>query len=534
MVMAEENIPLDNEEALRHALTSITEGQSQQAIIDVVVALLMRLSSDNKRLQLRLQKTLRSLHGRKSEKLNEEQLSLFRDLLTAIDDDAFAKPERKKKHKSKARAHGRNRFPESLRREKNVIAVEDADRTCPKCGTTKTCIGHVVSERLEYNPASLHVIQDMREKVACDNCEAEVSVAPTAPKLVDGGMAAEGLLAHTVVSKYVDGLTLTRLSNIYSRSGVTLAESTLGDFVRAVAHSLGFLATHIEQRILRHHAINVDDTGLRVLDRDHPKGVKRGHIWAYVADHAVAYKYTPDWRGEHPREFLKNYVGIIQADGYAGIKPLFEGDQATATLAGCWMHCRRYFLEAYEGGDARGGIALAIIHDIYALERTAKDANAAPDERLLMRQTKSLPLVARLKKWMGDIEHQAPPKTPLGKAFTYANNQWDALLVPFYDGRLELDNGEAERRLKVLATGRKAWLFAGSDAGGERAATILTVLGTAVINGVDPLAYLTDVLKQIANGISAADVGQLLPDVWAKQRGQQPHAHQIPVPRLVG
>lgn len=467
MVLADEKIPLDDADALRQALTSISNGQSQQVLIDIVVALLLRLSGDNKRLQMRLQKTLRSLHGRKSEKLDEEQLSLFRDILAAMQPNAPSAeaPAKKDKPKRKARPHGRNPFPPNLPRIDNLILVPEAERTCPTCGADKICIGHVVSERLDYEPACLRVIRDMREKMACKPCQGEVSIAPTAPKLVDGGMASESLIAHVAVSKYADGLTLTRLSNIYRRSGVTLTESTLGDFVRAAAHHLGFLATHLEQRVLRHHAINVDDTGLRVLDRDHPKGIKRGHIWTYVAGNIVAYRYTPNWRGEHPCEFLRDYRGIIQADGYAGIKALFDGPQATATLAGCAMHFRRYFFDAYEAGDTRAGIALALIHDIYAIEREAKDANASPDTRLAMRQAKSLPLMEEIKRWIGDVEPQAPPKTPLGKTITYANNQWQALLVPFHDGRLEIDNGEAERRLKVLATGRRAWLFAGSDAG---------------------------------------------------------------------
>lgn len=530
-------LPLNDSEALRQALVSLGAGQSQDVLIDIVVSLLVRLSSDNKQLQMRLHKTLRSLHSRKSEKLNDDQLSLFRDMLNALQPESntadSSSNEQKEKKQRKARSHGRRPFPEGLPRVDNIVVVPDSERTCPTCGVTKTCIGHAVSERLDYVPASLRVVRDMREKLACKPCQGEVSIAPPAAKLVEGGMAAEGLLAHVAVSKFIDGLTLTRLTNIYRRSGAVLAESTLGDFVRAVAHHLGFLATHIEQRILRQHAINVDDTGLRVLDRDHPKGIKRGHIWTYVAGQTVAYRYAPNWRGEHPCDFLRTYDGVIQADGYAGFKALVEGPKALATLAGCWMHCRRYFFEAYTAGDTRGGIALALIHDIYAIERKAKDAHLDADARLTMRQVESVPIVQRLRKWIEEMANQAPPKTPLGKAFTYANNQWKALLVPFNDGRLEIDNGEAERRLKVLATGRRAWLFAGSDAGGERAATILTVLGTAVLHGIDPLAYLTDVLKQITDGISASRVHELMPDAWAQKRGQQPPAHQPFVPRLV-
>ena len=315
---------------------------------------------------------------------------------------------------------------------------------------------------------------------------------------------------------------------------MNLAESTLGDFVSAVAHNLQRVASHIEAQVLKSPVVNTDDTGLRVLDRDHPKGIKRGHIWTYVAPGQwVVYRYTPDWRGEHPCTVLAGFGGTIQSDGYAGINPLFTAPEA-AVRAGCMMHCRRYFYNAYQAGDIRAGVALALIADIYVIERDAKERLATDAERLTMRQERSLPILLRLKKWIDSIEGQAPPKTDMGKAVCYAKNQWPALQVPFRDGRLEIDNGEAERQLKVLATGRKNWLFAGSDAGGERAATILTVLGTALMHGLDPLAYLTDILRKIAAGISGSRLDELMPVRWAQDHGKQAHTEQAPVPRLVG
>ncbi len=344
------------------------------------------------------------------------------------------------------------------------------------------------------------------------------------------------MVAHVLVSKYIDGLTLYRLSRIYERSGVKIPTSTLGDIVCGGAHLLLGPAKHIAQQALASYVINQDDTGLRVLDRDHPRGIKRGHIWAYCGDAMWhVYRYAPDWRGEHPCAFLKEYTGVIQGDGYSGITSLFTAREAAAgpTRAGCMMHARRYFFDAYKAGDTRAGLALALIHDIYQIERLAKDKQLPPEARLQLRQAQALPILQRLKTWMGAIAGTVLPKSPLGKAFTYAQNQWAALRVPFCDGRLEIDNGEAERRLKLLATGRKNWLFAGSDAGAERAATILTVVGTAVAQGVDPLAYLTDVFGRIAAGFPSSRLAELMPLAWAKQRGQQIKTDQPPIPRLI-
>lgn len=536
---AAETMSIDDVDGLRAALSNVAQTNDPNTLIEIVISLLLRLSNENKSLQLRLQKALRGLHGGKSEKLTSAQLALFREIIESNDDKdadndcAKAREERKEKNRRQAKPHGRGKFPDHLKRVDNVIAVSDAERICGVCGGVKQCIGHDVSERLDYVPALLRVIRDMREKVACKPCQGSVSVAPAADKVVEGGMASEALLAHVLTSKFVDGLTLTRLSKIYARQGVHLAESTLGDFVRDATGALAGVARHIETQVLASRCINQDDSGLRVLDSDHAKGIKRGHIWVFAAEARwAAYRYTPDWKGKHPRAFLEGYSGYIQGDGYAGINGLFGGDNSP-TRVGCWMHCRRYFFDAHKAGDTRAAIALAYIHDIYDVERAAKDQNASTEQRLAMRQEQSLPLVKKLGAWIDDVAGRSPPKTDLGKAVTYARNQWQSLLVPFSDAQLEIDNGEAERRLKVLATGRKNWLFAGSDKGAERAAIALTVLGTAVLQGVDPLGYVTDTLRKIAGGWGASRVAELMPTVWAAQEGQQVQANKPVIPRFV-
>ena len=447
--------------------------------------------------------------------------------------DADTTQAEREKHKAKKKGHGRNSLPKHLPRVVHRIEVPQEQRQCATCGQSKSCIGHATSERIEFKPASLYVHVDAREKLACTNCQGEVSIAPTADHLIEKSIAAEGFLAQLVVGKFADGLPLARMAKMFRREGVHLADSTLGDLVRQTADQLTSLAAYISQRVLSAPYINQDDTGLAVLDRDHPNGIKKGHIWAFVHKQDVVFKFTPNWRGEHPREFLKDYCGIIQGDGYSGIDKLFTQQNGGPIRAGCMMHCRRYFFEAHQTGDPVAGVALALIHDIYKIEAEAKTRRLNADERLALRQEKSLPLTNRLKVFIETAKQRALPKCYLGKAITYATKQWDALMVPFSRGDLEIDNAEAERHFKAVAIARKNFLFAGSDKAAERSAVLLTVLSTAVSHGVNPFIYLKDVLMQIAGGIPKARIGELHPAAWANKRGEQVTAQQIPAPRLV-
>ena len=326
---AVEKIPIDDAETLRSTLEDVVRTDDTQGLIDLVVSLILRLSSDNKRLAERLDKLLRNLHGRKSEKLDPAQLLLFANLLSETEaqngeDEKEPEPAPDPKPKPKPdgkpkKGHGRNKFPKNLERVDNITPVPEADRICSVCGTLKICIGHTVSERLDYVPAHFRVIRDMSEKMACKPCQGSISVAPSATRLIEGGLATESILAHVLVSKYIDGLTLTRLRKIYARSGVHLAESTLGDFVRQTTMHLAVVSDYITKQVLQSHCINQDDTGIRVLDKDHPSGIRRGHIYANVGDGVISYQYAPNWKGEHPREFLRGYCGVVQGDGYAGI-----------------------------------------------------------------------------------------------------------------------------------------------------------------------------------------------------------------------
>jgi hypothetical protein len=267
------------------------------------------------------------------------------------------------------------------------------------------------------------------------------------------------------------------------------------------------------------HLLQSDDTGIKVLDSDHPNGVKRGHLWVYLGDGAwSSFVYTPDWKGSGPQSFLAARNGWLQVDGYAGYDALFERKDATAVLVSCWAHARRGFVETLEAGDLRAAIPVDLIGKLYAIERAATEAGEDHQSRLARRLAAAPPILAALGKWVADTYNAEPPKSALAKACQYAINRWQSLRRFFEDGRLPLDNTASERALRQVAVGRANYLFAGSDQGGERAAIAYTVISTAMLAGVDPLVYLTDVFKKIAEGWPNRRLDELLPPNWAAAR----------------
>ncbi len=346
------------------------------------------------------------------------------------------------------------------------------------CGGEKACIGYERSEVLEFVPASFKVIEYARAKCACRKCGQGVVIAPPAAKPIDGGLPGPGLLAHVLVSKYKDHLPLHRLSGIYARSGVDLKASTLGDWVAAGTDGLDPIARAIWRNALAAHLLQSDDTGIKVLDKDHPNGV----------------------------------------NGYAGYDVLFTREGARAIEVSCWAHARRGFVETLEAGDLRAAIPVELIRQLYAIERSSTEAGEDHEARRARRQREAPPIIAALGKWMADTYNKEPPKSPLAKACYYAIARWDGLKRFLEDGRLPLDNTASERALRQVAVGRNNYLFAGSDQGGERAAIAYTVIGTCILAGIDPLAYLTDIFQKLATGWPHRRLDELLPPNWAAAR----------------
>jgi transposase len=521
--------------ALLRAL--LAEGQDEQAI-ELVVGLLAQLMEKNTELELRLRKAMRQRFGRTSEKLSAEQLSLFLaelglegagaqgatesgagDARVAEGSTSPSEPPREESRKKERKGHGRRPLPSHLPREQRVHQPPPEALRCESCGRDKTRCGEEKSDTLEWVPGHFKVIEEVRPKYVCRPCGDGLVVAPAADRVIEGGLPGPGLVAHVLVSKYKDHLPLHRLSGIYARHGVQLRTSTLSDWVAAGADTLQPLAREVARRALASHVLQSDDTHLKVLDKQHPNGLKRGHMWVYLGDSTwAAFVYTPDWKQEGPLSFLDEREGWLLVDGYKGYDKLFTREGATAVEVGCWSHCRRYFVEALEAGDTRAALPLSLIGRLFEVEREADEQQVEEAERLRRRDTLSRPVTEQLGRWVADAYNAEPPKSPLAQACRYAINQWTPLLRFLEDARLPLHNNASELRLREIAVGRKNYLFAGSDAGAERAACVYTLVATCVLTGVDPWAYLADVLEKLAQGWPQRRLEELLPPMWKAAR----------------
>lgn len=532
---ASTELPTDLAEVREFLLHRVQEGHAGvDEVLDVVLDMVVSTRQENREMALRLAALLKQSYGRRSEKVDPGQLTLLLEqanapLVMPELPDRPATPAPRPAADAPLPAPkakpGRKPLPANLPRETVVLEPPMSERVCATCGAEKACIGSESSELIEFIPASFKVVVQERRKYACRTCQDGVVIAPTGDKVIEKGRPGPGLLAHVVVSKYQDHCPLNRLSGIYARSGVEIPTSTLGDWVTAGADALRPLSIRIAHRVLAAHVVGVDDTGLRVLDTDHEHGVKRGHMWAYVGDgQTVAFRYTPNWIAAGPASFLVSRKGIIQGDGYAGYARIVAERKGDLVLAGCWAHTRRKFVEAMDTGDARAAIAVELIGKMYQVERGATEDRCDPGERARRRHLVARPLLDQLGYFIAQVHPNAPPKSPLGKALTYAINQWETLKVYLDDGLIPIDNNAVERVLRPICVGRKNYLFAGSDAGARRAETIYSVLGTAALVGVDPVAYLRDVLDRISRGWPSNRIDELLPDAWAAQQVANPQA----------
>jgi transposase len=427
-------------------------------------------------------------------RIEEHEISLG---LQEIDSN-ITKPSPKEKNKAK-----RQKLPDNLQREE--VLVEGPEK-CPSCeGDEFRKLGEDISEVLEYVPASFKVIRYVRQRLVCQDCQ-EIVQSERVDKTIDKGKAGPGLLAHVIVQKYGYHLPLYRQSQMYASSGIDISRSTMADWVGSCALLLSPLVLLIQKHVLSNTQIHGDDTPVKVLAPELGK-TKRGRLWCYVVDGrphgsdfppAVCYFYSPNRNGEHPLSHLKDYRGVLHADAYSGYNKLYDDDKnnGEVTESGCWAHTRRKFYEITLRGKAV--IAEEVIYrlgKIYEIEKEIKGLD--PGKRLEVRQKHSQKLIDELFERFKEVKNKLPPKSGTTKAINYALNQEKALRHFLQDGKLEIDNNAAERALRGIAVGRKNWLFAGSDQGGETAANIYTLLESAKLNGIDPWQYLSQVLSVI-------------------------------------
>jgi len=477
-------VPTDPEDLRQYCLQLLTELGDKQQLID--------------KLTHQLALFRRYLYGRRSEHLDPAQLLLeFASWVQAQEPDGTppSAPAPAPLPPARPRGHGRTPLPALLPRRRVEHALPEERCTCTACGARLVKIDEETSEQLEYQPASLFVIEHVRFTYACRACEATVVTAekPAAP--IDKGRPGPGLLAQVVTAKYADHLPLNRQTEIFARHGVALPRQTLCDWVAAVADQLSPLYADLKAGVLASPIIHTDDTIVPVLDRERTD-TREGRLWVYIGEGQpadIVYDYTPDRSRAGPLAFLRDFRGYLQADAYAGYDALYATGRVVEVA--CWAHARRYFFDAKASDPARALPALGFIQQLYAVEREVKGADA--ETRRARRDEQARPVLARFRQWLDAQADLVLPKSPIGEAVGYARAQWMALTRYCEDGALTIDNNVSERALRKVVTGRANWTFCGSDAGGERAAILYSLVATCRSHGLDPWAYLCDVLERI-------------------------------------
>jgi transposase len=478
-------------------------------------------------LQHRLDVLLRKMFGQRAERFDPNQPVLFAELAEAFKGQTPT-PEETPKAESpkeelatKRKGHGRRTLPDSLPRHRVEYQLSEAECACPACGQQRTKISAEVSEQLDYHPASLFVLEHVRFVYACQKCEGEVATAPKPPQPIDKGLPGPGLLAQVVVSKYADHLPLHRLERIFGRHGLELKRSTLCDWVAAVATKLIPLYDLLAKRVLLSKVLQSDDTTIPVLDAESGK-THTSRMWVYLGDRNhpfIVYDYTSSRARAGPEAFLGDYLGFMQADAYSGYDGIFA--KGRIQEIGCWAHARRKFYDARDSDPTRTHSMLGMIRQLYAVEKEAKEFD--DETRRVHRQTHARPLLDAMKAWLHELAIQVLPKSPVGEAIRYALNQWSALTRYIENGAFAIDNNAAERALRAVVIGRRNWLFAGSDRGGETAAILYTFMATCRQLGVEPFAYLRDVLTRLPTQ-PADRLVELLPNAWLLAQPKAPPA----------
>jgi transposase len=507
--------------------------ESAHRLIRELLATLRQQTHLNESLQHQLEQLLRRLYGKRSEKLDPNQLLLFaQEILEAGGPEVAPEPTPAVPAAARppAKGHGRKPLPASLPRKRVVHDVPLPERPCPDCGAIRQPFSEEVREQLEYVPASLIVLQHVRPKYACQACQAHVAIAQRLPEPIEKGLPGTGLMAHVAVSKYADHLPLYRQEGIFKRFGVELSRSTMCGWMAAAAGLLAPIVKAMLKRVLQSDVIQTDDTTVPVQEHD-GAGIKTGRLWVHIGNENnrfIVYDYTPDHSAAGPERIFKGFEGYLQADAYSAYDALFKSGKIVEV--GCWMHALRKFHDTRTSDPTRSHLMLAWVVGLYEVEEDAKKERKKHPEwddaawhayRHDLRSRRSRPLLEAIHAWLGAERPKVLPKSPIGEAIGYALNHWAALIRPWEAGFLEIDNGASERALKPVALGRKNWLFAGSDEGGRTAATLMSLCATCKQRGIDPFAYLRDVLDRVSTHPNRR-IEELLPDRWKPAESPDP------------
>lgn len=505
------------------------ENETLRAQVDQLTHALERSLREKRAVEERMARLLRRYFGPKAERIDPRQMRIdFGELADigesqiepepiehareAADDEEGVKPSRQ----AKKGAHGRKPLPADLPRERIVHEPASDELCCASCHGDKQRIGEAVTEQLEYAPASFKVIEHVRPMYACKRCQEGVAIAALPPMPIEKGRPGPGLLAFVLTAKYCDHLPLYRLENIFARQGFSISRSTLCGWIASVCELLAPVFEELKRSVLASRVLHGDDTPVLCLENSQGGGRKQGYLWVYVGDRdEVVYDFTLSRGRDGPNRFLEKWRGKLQVDGHTSWEDLFaRGD---VVEAGCWAHVRRYFFDAVPSDTARATRMLAMIQRMYAIERQAKDAELDADKRGDLRREETQPILAEIRALLDELAPQALPKSDLGRAIGYANNQWNALARFVDDGELAIDNNSAERGMRDVAVGRKNWLFTGSPEGGKRAALLYSLINSCKLQELDPFEYLRDVIERVSTH-PASRVAELTPRGWKAAR----------------
>jgi transposase len=514
MSITEQNVPLDVDQL--HAL--VAELNKKNHTNETEIRLLRE----------RIKQLTHQLYGRKSEKLlptdDFNQSSLFDDAQASSDtepatvDEVITVPAHKRKKKG-----GRKILSESLPCIEIEHDIEESEKQCA-CGCQMSRIGQEKSERLEMQPARFWVERHIRPKYACKNCEGvesddrSVKIAACPPQLLPKTISSPSLLSHVLVGKFCDSLPFYRQEKQFLRLGFSISRATMCNWAIKVAEKCKPILDLLKSEILSGPLINIDETRVQVLKEENRPPESHSFMWVYRGGRpgnlAVIYRYNPSRSGTEAKEFLGDYRGNVQTDGYSGYD--FLDIQEGIVHAGCWAHVRRKFLDVSGNskvknkqnvsGLGKAGKALQYIRDLYAIENSTQQKGLGTDLIREQRQQKSKPILNEFKEWLTDIGPQIPPKTLLGKAFVYTQSQWHRLTKYLDDGNISMDNNLAENAIRPFVVGRKNWLFADSVDGAKASATIYSLIETAKINGLEPYRYFCYLFDKLP---VAQDEGQL-------------------------
>lgn len=542
------------------------QGKGPEAI-DLVMSALLRLEQENERLAWRVLRSERFRFGRSTEKLSAEELkqlflafggtaaaSLQKPLLVPTPDppecesepesdpeaaqnaDSSSSPPEKEKKTRKSRR--RMKVADKVERIITLSPVPDDEKTCGICGADKTVIGHVDHERIEFIPARIVLHINRCEKNACLDCRKDVSVAPRtdAPAVVR--KVGASLLAKLIADKGAMGMPLERQRRALLRIGFDIPDRTLQSYWAYATDLLEPIAICTLSQVLAKRIVAADDSVLKTLDKDSPNGAFRGRFWAFVGtddawrgQEMVAYGYAKSWKATEIVDWFSAIDGDIQCDGYAGYAK--EVDDETGPFIavpderrlGCGMHIRSKFHAALLAKDKRAVVPLKYFADLYQIEAECKETCTSNAQRGQIRKEKSLPILDLLDQWVDDLDPKLLPKSPLRMATQYAINQRAFFRRCFSNGMFEIDNGRCERAIRIFAIGRRAFLFTGSERGGERLAVVYTLVNNCTILGIDPYVYLLDVITTLESGLPMTDVSGLTPHAWVAQQAAQNHKH---------